>query len=99
MTSPTKPFRSLFPDVPIPNVPLTEFVLGAARARGNKAALVCAATNRTLTYRELVAEVQRLAAGLSQHGIAKGDVVGIWSPNSPEYAVVFHAVISLGAIL
>jgi acyl-CoA synthetase (AMP-forming)/AMP-acid ligase II len=99
MTSPTKPFRSPFPDVSIPNVPLTEFVLGAASTRGDKPALVCAATNRTLTYRQLVDDVRRLAAGLSRRGIAKGDVVGVWAPNSPDYAVVFHAVISLGAIL
>ena len=32
-------------------------------------------------------------------GIRKGDVVALWSPNSPEYAVVFHAVARLGAIV
>ena len=31
--------------------------------------------------------------------IGKGDVVAIWAPNVPEYAVVFHAVARLGAIL
>ena len=93
------PFRSLKPDVSIPNVTHTEFVLGKARSRGDKPALICAATNRTLTYRELAEQVRSVAAGFSRRGIGKGDVVAIWSPNSPEYAVIFHAVATLGATL
>ena len=40
-----------------------------------------------------------VAAGLAALGIAKGDVVALCSPNSPEFAIVFHAVARLGAIL
>src|SRR4029453_6824221 len=38
------------------------------------------------------------AAGLAARGLPKGDVLAIYSPNLPEYAVAFHAVASLGAI-
>ncbi len=92
-------FRSSFPDVTIPNITLPEFVLGAARARGAHPALVDGVSGRTITYADLAEQVRRLAAGLSRRGIGKGDVVAIWSPNVPEYAVVFHAVATLGAIL
>ena len=40
-----------------------------------------------------------MAAGLAELGIRKGDVVALWSPNSPEFAVVFHAVARIGAIV
>jgi len=42
--------------------------------------------------------VHRVAAGLSAHGLSKGEVLGIYSPNVPEYAAAFHAAASLGAI-
>ncbi|TPW00723.1 MAG: AMP-dependent synthetase and ligase, partial [bacterium] len=95
----TMTFRSLFPPVEIPRITLHDFVLGDAAARGHAPALVEGATGRVLTYGQLVDQTRRLAAGLSQRGIRQRDVVAIWSPNSPEYAVVFHAVSRLGAIL
>ena len=55
-------------------------------------------SGRQLTFRELVDQVRRVAAGLSRR-IAKGDVVAIWAPNVPEYAVIFHAAARLGAVI
>ncbi|TPW00776.1 MAG: 4-coumarate--CoA ligase, partial [bacterium] len=95
----TMTFRSPYPPVSIPRVTLHDFVLGGAAARGDAPALVEGATGRVLTYGQLIDQTRRLAAGLSRRGIRQGDVVAIWSPNSPEYAVVFHAVSRLGAIL
>jgi acyl-CoA synthetase (AMP-forming)/AMP-acid ligase II len=92
-------FHSVYPPVEIPRVALHDFVLGGAAARGDAPALVEGVTGRVLTYGQLVEQTRRLAAGLAQQGIRQGDVVAIWSPNSPEYAVVFHAVSRLGAIL
>jgi acyl-CoA synthetase (AMP-forming)/AMP-acid ligase II len=89
-------FRSPLPDVVIPDVPLTDFVLEHAVSRRDKPALVEAATGRTLTYGELADGVQRVAAGLSRRGFDKGDVLTVYSPNLPEYAVVFHGVASAG---
>ena len=66
--------------------------------RGDKPAIIDGPTGRTLTYAQLVDAVRRVAAGLAAHGFAKGDVLGIYSPNVPEYAVAFHAAASLGGI-
>jgi acyl-CoA synthetase (AMP-forming)/AMP-acid ligase II len=90
--------RSSFPDVAIPNVSITELVLGNAAARGDKPALVDGPSGRTLSYAQLVGAVRRAAAGLAAHGFSKGDVLGIYSPNVPEYVVAFHAAASLGGI-
>ena len=93
------PFHSPFPDVTIPDVPLTDFVLEQVDGYRDRPALVDGLSGQTLTFGELADRIRRLAAGLSQHGIGKGDVVAIWAPNLPEYAVVFHAVARLGAVL
>jgi acyl-CoA synthetase (AMP-forming)/AMP-acid ligase II len=92
-------FRSPYPDVVIPEVALTPFVLRRALELGDKPALIDAPSGRTLTYRQLVGGVRAAAAGLARRGFRKGDVFAISSPNLPEYAVAFHAVTSLGGVV
>ncbi|MDQ2745525.1 MAG: acetate--CoA ligase [Chloroflexota bacterium] len=53
---------------------------------------------RNLTYRELESAVNRLAGGLRELGIAKGDRVGIFMPLAPETAIATLACSKLGAI-
>jgi acyl-CoA synthetase (AMP-forming)/AMP-acid ligase II len=92
-------FASPFPDVDVPDVTLTAFVLEQAEARGDRPALIDGPTGETLTYAELVRQVRSLAAGLAERGIGRGDVVALCAPNAPVYAVVFHAVTALGAVV
>jgi acyl-CoA synthetase (AMP-forming)/AMP-acid ligase II len=91
-------FRSPHADVPVPEVALSDFILGAAAAYGDRPALVCGLSGRALSYSDLRDRVRRVAAGLAQR-IGKGDVVAIWAPNLPEYAIAFHAVVRLGAVV
>lgn len=51
-----------------------------------------------ITYREMNELADRLAAGLSSIGIKKGDRVGIFMPNTPQFVMAFFAVVKLGAI-
>jgi acyl-CoA synthetase (AMP-forming)/AMP-acid ligase II len=90
--------RSTSPDVAIPAVSITEYVLRHAARLGDKPALIDGPTGRTLTYRQLADAVRRAAAGLARLGFRKGDVLAIYSPNLPEYAVVFQAVALLGGV-
>lgn len=53
---------------------------------------------RTVTYAELADEVSRLAAGLLDLGVAKGDVVAIYMPNLVEAFSAIHACNRIGAI-
>jgi acyl-CoA synthetase (AMP-forming)/AMP-acid ligase II len=93
------PFRSLYPDVSIPQTSLTRFVLQGAPARGDKPALIDGPSGRTITYAQLPALVARVAAGLAARGFKKGQRFAIYSPNVPEYAIAFHAIASLGGVV
>jgi acetoacetyl-CoA synthetase len=53
---------------------------------------------RTLSYRELRAEVARVASGLRATGVTAGDRVAGFVPNLPEAAIGMLATASLGAI-
>jgi len=44
-------------------------------------------------------QVDKLAAGMMQIGIEKGDRVGIWSPNTLEWVLTQFATARIGAIL
>ncbi len=52
---------------------------------------------RTITYAELLADVQRCANALKAHGIGAGDVVGIYLPMIPEVVVAMLACARIGA--
>ncbi len=90
--------RSPYPDVVIPNTPLVPFVLQRAKELHDKTAIVCGATGRSFTYGALADAIYRVAAGLHARGIRKGDVVGIVSPNIPEFPIAFFAAALIGAI-
>jgi acyl-CoA synthetase (AMP-forming)/AMP-acid ligase II len=88
--------RSPYPDVAIPQVPFHDLVLRKAAILGDRAALVDAATGHTLTYSDLAFRTRRFAAGLVGRGFQKGDVLAIFAPNVPEYAIAFLGVSAAG---
>src|SRR3982750_2724804 len=70
--------------------------------RGEQKALVYISTEtgqeRTYTFRELHAEVNRCAAVLKEQGVGKGDRVLIYMPMIPEAAFAMLACARIGAI-
>jgi fatty-acyl-CoA synthase len=69
------------------------------RAFGDREALVDRLAGRRWTYAELAADVDALALGLLEMGIAKADRVGIWAPNCAEWTLTQYATAKIGAIL
>ncbi len=69
---------------------------------GDRAALIMEGdepgTNRSLTYRELHADVCRLANALRKRGVKKGDRVAIYMGMVPELAAAMLACARIGAI-
>ncbi|WP_066927847.1 (2,3-dihydroxybenzoyl)adenylate synthase [Streptomyces sp. NBRC 110611] len=70
-----------------------------AAAHPDRTALVDPAPERrTWTYRELDERADRLAAGFTARGIAKGDRVVVQLPNIGEFAEVVFALFRIGAL-
>jgi acyl-CoA synthetase (AMP-forming)/AMP-acid ligase II len=92
-------FHSTFPDVTIPELTFTDFILKNAADHGAHPALVDGPSGRTITYAQLVEYIQRVGANLAARGFHKGDVFAILLPNLPEYALAFHGVAIIGGTL
>ena len=52
-----------------------------------------------VTYREMDRRVVNFAKGLLKLGVRKGDKVGIWLSNRPEWAIAEFAVAKIGAVM
>jgi acyl-CoA synthetase (AMP-forming)/AMP-acid ligase II len=90
--------RSPYPDVDIPDVSFTDFVLARAGEFSDKPALIDGPSGRTITYGELASSVRMVAASLAERGFSKGDVLAHYAPNLPAYAVMFHGVATAGGV-
>jgi acyl-CoA synthetase (AMP-forming)/AMP-acid ligase II len=92
-------FRSPFPDVPLPTEPLHAFTLRRAAELGDKPALIDGPSGRALSYAALSAGVERVAANLAERGLRPGDVVGLFLPNVPEFALAFYGTLRAGGVV
>ncbi|MFJ7175144.1 AMP-binding protein [Streptomyces massasporeus] len=71
----------------------------AVAAWPDREALVDVPSGRRWTYAEFGAAVDELASALHASGVAKGDRVGIWAVNCPEWVLVQYATARIGAIM
>src|SRR3989338_11252155 len=74
----------------------------ASKFRGNDGEAIVNKTGyRTfrLTYSQLYEKVARTATLLDRLGIKKGDRIIVWGYNSPEWAIMFLAAASKGAVV
>lgn len=54
---------------------------------------------REVSWAELADSVRRLAAYLQQRGVAKGDRIGIYLQNCPQYIIAHYAIQMVGGII
>ncbi len=87
---------SPLPDVEIPDVPISEYVLRGADGYPDRPALIDGPSGRTYTYGQLKGMVHAFAGGLAARGLGKGDTIALMAPNIPEYAIVFHGAAVAG---
>ena len=83
-------------DVGWESMPLDRLLRRTTMRYPERAALVF--FDHQVTYRELDAEVDRLAAGLQALGVGKGDRVLLFMPNCPQMVMTYFAVWRIGAI-
>ena len=85
-------------------VPLLGETIGANLERtvalfGDREALVSCHQKLRFTYTEFNDAVDVLARALMAKGLARGDRLGLWSPNYAEWAMVQYATAKIGVIL
>ena len=94
------PVRSPYPDVEIPELSLYDYLFGRDFGdRADAVAFVDGTSGASLTFAQLKGMVETIAGALAERGIGAGDVVGLFAPNTPYYAAVFHGVLRANAIV
>ncbi|KAI8318073.1 acetyl-CoA synthetase-like protein, partial [Martensiomyces pterosporus] len=94
-------FASKLPRLSIPDANVVQFVFSECeKTRGlSHLAFVDPSTGRSLTAGELKSYAFRLAAGLRRNiGLAAGDVVTAFAPNSINFPIVAHGIVASGAV-
>jgi long-chain acyl-CoA synthetase len=76
---------------------LADILRETAEKNGDNTAIIFLDTS--ITYKELWDSVQRMARGLADLGLKKGDVCAMMLPNSYQYVITFYACGLLGIMV
>ncbi|MFB7663274.1 4-coumarate--CoA ligase family protein [Kitasatospora sp. NPDC056138] len=90
-------FRSDCPDIEPLDLPIHDAVLATAERHPEVPALIDGITGESVSYARLAADSRRIAAGLAEAGVRKGDVVALYSPNSIAFPLAFYGLTRAGA--
>ncbi len=80
-------------------VTIPDFFARTVAQHGTRDACVFSESGEHWTWDQLSKKVDELAAGLLAIGVYKGDRVGIWAPNRPEWVLAQFATARIGVIL
>ena len=93
-------FRSKLKSQDYPKVPLGDVVFAKVRdgrIAPDALAAINGDTHETVTFEAMQRDIAGLAGGLHKLGVESGEVVAVIAPNSPQFAIAFHAVLRLAA--
>ena len=76
---------------------LADLLSGAATNYAAKTALIVASTGERISFEQLEAEADRVAAGLQALGVQPGDRVAVGMPNVPHFVYAYFGVLRAGA--
>src|SRR5512139_1697252 len=80
-----------------PDVPLFYFLEDAAKKYPESPCTIFHGAR--ISYREMEELTNRLAAGLVDLGVKKGDRVGIFMPNTPQFVLAYFAILKAGGVV
>ncbi len=83
--------------VEIPNVPMFHFLEESARKYPDRACTIF--KGAVITYKEMNAISDRVAAALVDMGVKKGDRVGIFMPNTPQFVMIYFGILKAGGVV
>src|SRR3954454_25236140 len=93
------PFRSMLPELQLPDTDFSSFVLAMARRLPDKMALIDADTGARLSYRQFTQAVDAAARDLNGRGLRRGHVVALCGVSTPSFSIAAHAVWRAGGIV
>nr|XP_054771815.1 uncharacterized protein LOC129279779 [Lytechinus pictus] len=92
--------KSDYADINIPeDVSVLDFIYEKFDQYGDSVAVADAATGRSYTFAQVKDYSRRIASALTRQGMKKGDVIGIVSPNIPEYVLMHCGIVEMGGIM
>jgi len=80
-----------------PAVPLFYFLEDAAKKHPETPCTIFKGAR--ITYKEMNEITDRLAAGLADLGVKKGDRVGIFMPNTPQFVMAYFGILKAGGVV
>lgn len=80
-----------------PEIPVFAFIEQKAREHPDAPCTIF--NGARISYAEMNALTDRLAAGFASLGIKKGDRVGLFIPNTPQFVMAYFALLKVGAIV
>lgn len=80
-----------------PKVPLFHFLEESARKYPDRPCTIF--HGAVITYREMDALTDEIAGALASLGVKKGDRVGIFMPNTPQFVMVFFGILKAGGVV
>lgn len=92
-------FNSPHGKIEIPNKTVWQAVSEKADMFGDRTALICGLSGKTMSFREFKLGVQKTATSFTKHGMKKGDVIATNMINCFEYPILYHAATACGITL
>lgn len=97
----SKPWLSSWPQgveqsIMYPEISLGEILRKSATESPDQVAVIYFGTR--LTFKELDSLVDKFAEALQDLGIKKGDRVGIYLPNIPQFVIAYYGALRIGAV-
>lgn len=97
-----KPWFNFYPEgvpksIEYPNMSIAEYLKEVAEEYPNDVALIFEGFK--ITYKQLMELVDRLATALNDLGVSKGEIVALFLPNTPQFAISYYAILRIGGIV
>ena len=83
--------------IEIPEAPLFYFLEEAARKYPDRACTIF--KGAVISYKEMNALTDHMAAALVEMGVKKGDRVGIFMPNTPQFVIAYFGILKAGGVV
>lgn len=80
-----------------PKVPLFHFLEDSARKYPDRACTIF--KGAVISFKEMNEATDRIAAALADMGVKKGDRVGIFMPNTPQFVMAYFGILKAGGVV